>query len=457
MSESKRFAKFVSDTRWEDIPLHIRHEAKRSLLNFFACSLGGSRDAAVEALATTLSPFAGPRVATVIGRQEKIDPLSAAFLNAVSANVFDFDDTHTPTIIHPSAPVAPALFAFGETSKVTGAQLLLAFVLGVEAECRIGNAVSPGHYKRGWHITSTCGVFGAAIATAKALGLSAEHIQGALGNASAQAGGLLETLGTMAKSISVGNAARNGYFAALCAQQGVSGPERPLEGPYGFLNVTSTNANSACIVNGLGEQWELSSNTYKPYPCGVVLNPVIEACLVLVRDEHMSLSDIERVVVTGHPLLRERTDRIEPRSGREAQVSAQHSVAVVLTHRKAGLAEFSDACAAAPSLRPLREKVFVVEDDNYPVESAMVTIYLRGGNKLSLTTEQARGSSSNPLSDVDLEKKFSDLVDYSNSPCDKARLIEAIWSLDTVDDAGKVIALAAGRHRQLSPCARSVF
>ncbi len=457
MSESKRFAKFVSDTRWEDIPLHIRHEAKRSLLNFFACSLGGSRDAAVEALATTLSPFAGPRVATVIGRQEKIDPLSAAFLNAVSANVFDFDDTHTPTIIHPSAPVAPALFAFGETSKVTGAQLLLAFVLGVEAECRIGNAVSPGHYKRGWHITSTCGVFGAAIATAKAMGLSAEHIKGALGNASAQAGGLLETLGTMAKSISVGNAARNGYFAALCAQQGVSGPERPLEGPYGFLNVTSTNANSACIVNGLGEQWELSSNTYKPYPCGVVLNPVIEACLVLVRDEHMSLSDIERVVVTGHPLLRERTDRIEPRSGREAQVSAQHSVAVVLTHRKAGLAEFSDACAAAPSLRPLREKVFVVEDDNYPVESAMVTIYLRGGNKLSLTTEQARGSSSNPLSDVDLEKKFSDLVDYSNSPCDKARLIEAIWSLDTVDDAGKVIALAAGRHRQLSPCARSVF
>ena len=457
MSESKRFAKFVSDTRWEDIPLHIRHEAKRSLLNFFACSLGGSRDAAVEALATTLSPFAGPRVATVIGRQEKIDPLSAAFLNAVSANVFDFDDTHTPTIIHPSAPVAPALFAFGETSKVTGAQLLLAFVLGVEAECRIGNAVSPGHYKRGWHITSTCGVFGAAIATAKAMGLSAEHIKGALGNASAQAGGLLETLGTMAKSISVGNAARNGYFAALCAQQGVSGPERPLEGPYGFLNVTSTNANSACIVNGLGEQWELSSNTYKPYPCGVVLNPVIEACLVLVRDEHMSLSDIERVVVTGHPLLRERTDRIEPRSGREAQVSAQHSVAVVLTHRKAGLAEFSDACAAAPSLRPLREKVFVVEDDNYPVESAMVTIYLRGGNKLSLTTEQARGSSSNPLSDVDLEKKFSDLVDYSNSPCDKARLIEAIWSLDTVDDAGQVIALAAGRHRQLSPCARSVF
>ncbi len=447
MGESQRFAKFVSDTRWEDIPSNIRHEAKRSLLNFFACSLGGSRDAAVEALAATISPFAGPGVATVIGRQEKFDPLNAAFLNAVSANVFDFDDTHTPTIIHPSAPVAPALFAFAETSRISGPQLLLAFVLGVEAECRIGNAVSPGHYKRGWHITSTCGVFGAAIAIGKVMGLSAEHMKWALGNASAQAGGLLETLGTMAKSISVGNAARNGYLAAVCARQGVSGPERPLEGPYGFLNVTGPNANSARIVNGLGEHWELGSNTYKPYPCGVVLNPVIEACIALARDERMSLSDIERVVVTGHPLLRERTDRIEPRSGREAQVSAQHSVAVVLTDGKAGLAEFSDACAAAPSLRPLREKVFVVEDDSYAVESAMVTIYLRGGNKLSLTTEQARGSSNNPLSDADLEKKLSELVDYSNAPCEKARLIDAIWALDTVDDAGKVIALAAGVPR----------
>ena len=136
--------------------------------------------------------------------------LSAAFVNAASGNVFDFDDTHHPTIIHPTAPVAPALFALAESQPMSGAALLHAFVLGVEVECRLGNAVSPWHYRRGWHITSTCGVFGAAAAVAKVLALDAEHIVWALGNASAQSSGLVETLGTMAKSIGVGAAARGG-------------------------------------------------------------------------------------------------------------------------------------------------------------------------------------------------------------------------------------------------------
>jgi hypothetical protein len=448
LGNSQYFAKFLSDTRWEDIPSNIRHEAKRSILNFFACSLGGCQDDVVGNLTAALRPFSGQRVATVIGRQEKIDPLNAAFLNAVSANVFDFDDTHTPTIIHPTAPVAPALFAFAETTRISGAQLLLSFILGVEAECRIGNAVSPGHYRKGWHITSTCGVFGAAIAIGKIIGLSAERMIWALGNASAQSGGLLETLGTMAKSISVGNASRNGYLAALYAQQGVSGPESPLEGSYGFFNVLGINAKSPCIINKLGEHWELISNTYKPYPCGVVLNPVIEACLSLANNEHMSLANIDRIVVTGNPLLRERTDRIEPHSGREAQVSLQHCVAVVLSNKKAGLAEFSDACTIDPTLKLLREKVFIVDDDNYVIESALVTIYFQGGKILTQKTEEARGSFNNPLSDADLEKKLSDLVYFSNTSCDKELLIDAIWSLEKVSDAGKVIALAAGNKEQ---------
>ena len=168
---SRTLARFLADSRAEDMPVALQHEAKRSLLNYFAAALGGCRDKAVDHAITVLAPFSGRQQATVIGRAERFDMLNAAFLNAISANVFDFDDTHPGTVIHPSAPVAPAVFALAESRPISGLELLHAFALGVEVECRIGNAVSPGHYARGWHITSTCGVFGAAVAIGKCIGL----------------------------------------------------------------------------------------------------------------------------------------------------------------------------------------------------------------------------------------------------------------------------------------------
>ena len=178
-------ADFLVSARWEDVPQEVRHAAKRSILNVFGTALGGSRDAAVAGSLSVLDRFSGSRDASVIGRAEKLDMLSAAFVNAASGNVFDFDDTHHPTIIHPSAPVAPQLFALAESRAISGTSLLHAFILGVEVECRLGNAVSPWHYKRGWHITSTCGVFGAAAAVAKVLAFDRERTGWALGNAAA--------------------------------------------------------------------------------------------------------------------------------------------------------------------------------------------------------------------------------------------------------------------------------
>ena len=199
---TRRLADFVERTRWADVPAVVRHEAKRSLVNYFAVALAGCSDPAIDKAVSVYDRFRAGDDAGVIGRRERTDILNGAALNAMSANVFDFDDTHLPTIIHPTAPVAAALFALAEARQLSGEALLLAFVVGVEVECRIGNAVSPEHYQRGWHITSTCGVFGAAAAVAKAVGLDAQHIVWALGNASAQASGLVETLGTMSKSIS---------------------------------------------------------------------------------------------------------------------------------------------------------------------------------------------------------------------------------------------------------------
>nr|WP_193727840.1 MmgE/PrpD family protein [Paraburkholderia franconis] len=442
---TRALARFVADTQWQDLPAAVRSEAKRALVNYFAVALAGSHDPTLDRAVCGYGRFRADDNSTIVGRSERTDMLNAAALNAMSANVYDFDDTHIPTIIHPTAPVAAALFALAESHAMRGDALLLAFVLGVEVECRIGNAVSPEHYQRGWHITSTCGVFGAAAAVSKARGLGEEEIVWALGNASAQTGGLVETLGTMSKSISVGNAARNGLLSALLAEDGFSGPDAPLEGERGFLRVTASKPDWHALTQALGREWALLNNTYKPYPCGVVLNPVIDACLDLRRDARWSIDDIEQVELTGHPLLRERTDRPGVRTGRESQVSAQHAVAVVLSRGKAGLEEFSDAAVADPSLRALAGRLRFVDDASWPVEAAQVSIVLRSGERHSHRVHAARGSLAAPLANVELADKLQRLTTFGRSGIDAQPLVDRLWKFEHEPDAAAVVRLTRAR------------
>jgi 2-methylcitrate dehydratase PrpD len=439
---TRRLAQFLAGSRWEDLPATVQHEAKRSLMNFFATALGGCRDAAVVHLLAVLGRFSGPPGASLIGRRERLDALSAACLNAAGGNVLDFDDTHVPTVIHPTAPVAPALLALAETRPMRGQDLLHAFVLGVDVECRLGNAVSPAHYDRGWHITSTCGVFGAAAAVGKALGLDPQRLTHALGIAAAQSSGLVETLGSMAKSVGVGGAARGGLLAALLAEQGLTGPARPIEGPRGFTSVMGETADLAGIVEGLGVRWEILANTYKPYPCGVVLNPVIDACLELRRRHALSPEKIRSVTVRGHPLLAARADRPDVTTGREAQVSAQHSVAVALLWGRAGVAEFSDAAVRDPAVLSARAKVRVEPDATIPVGAARVTVETGDGSVLVTDIAEATGSRERPLTDAEIEAKLRMLAEFGGSGVAADPLIEAIWSLDRAEDAGRLLRLA---------------
>jgi 2-methylcitrate dehydratase PrpD len=440
---SLRVATFVADARLDDLPANVRHEAKRSLLNFFGCALAGSHDADIAHLFKVTTALSGPAAATVIGRAQRVDLLTAAFLNAASANVFDFDDTHIPTIIHPTAPVAPALLALAETRRVSGAELLLAFVLGVDVTCRLGNALHPAHYRRGWHITSTCGVFGAAVAAAKLIGIDAGRIVWALGGAAAQASGLVETLGSTAKSIGVGNSARNGLFAALAADAGATGPLLPIEGQRGFAAVTGEQPNLAELITGLGERWEILNNTYKPYPCGVVLNSVIDGCLALREGHALAADRIARVVVSGHPLLGERTDRAGIKSGREAQVSAQHAAAVALLRGAADLAQFSDAAVRDPAVSALRGRVTVERDAAIPVEAADVRIELMDGQEFQIRIPHGRGSLQRPLSDREIEDKVRALARHGGFKADVSPLIDAIWSIERADDVAAIVRLTA--------------
>jgi 2-methylcitrate dehydratase PrpD len=435
-------ARYVAAARWEDVPREVRHQAKRSFINLFAVALAGSRSEPVEIALSSLREFSGGRPATLIGRAERIDALSAAFLNAAAANVHDFCDTHLRTVIHPTAPVAPSVLALAELRRVSGAELLLAFILGNEVQARIGLAISPQHYDKGWHITSTCGVFGAAAASGKLLALSERQLVSAIGTASTQSSGLCECLGMPAKSVSVGNAARNGLWSALLAEKGFDGPAEPLAGRQGFYNALGDEPNLSLVTDGLGDTFEIMATSYKPYPCGFVIHPVLD-CALDWRRAHPS-AEVTRVVVRGNPLLAHRTDRPKISTGRESQVSVQHAVAAALVHGVAGLEQFTDACVSDPRVQALRRKVEVVRDPQFSTIAAAVEITTPDGAVHLMSQTAARGSDVNPMSDGDLEQKLKTAAASLN--LDTAPLIDAIWALETSTDVSRLASLAVPKE-----------
>ena len=440
-SSTRALARFLATSRWEDVPEVVRHEGRRSLLNFFAAALSGHADPLIARMLRVLAPVSGSRVATVVGQRARLDVLGAAFVNTATVNVQDFDDTHMPTVIHPTAAVASPLLAWSEHTPVDGRALLHALILGIDAECRIGNALHPSHYRRGWHTTATCGVFGAAAGVGRLLGLGEDRMVWALGNAATQACGLIENLGSSSKSIGVGNAARNGLAAALFAREGVDGPEQPIEGVRGFIAVATDTPHPDAMVRDLGTVWEIRSNTYKPSPCGVVLFPVIDACLALRAAHGLAADQVAHVTVTGHPLLLERTDRPDVAIAHQARVSLQHTVAVVLLDGAAGIVQYGQDRVDAADVRALRAKVSAEADPSCPVESAAVSVRTIDGRALTERVAQWRGSVARPLSDADLEAKLRDVAAAVAPWCDTARLIEAVWTIDRRPDAAALMRL----------------
>jgi 2-methylcitrate dehydratase PrpD len=431
------FADFVAGMGWADVSAQ-NHEAKRSILNFFATALGSANDPAVTAALRTLLPFSGAATSAVIGRPEQLDAMCASFVNAISANLLDFDDTHLDTIIHPAAPVAAPVLALAQARGFSGQAVLTAFILGVEVECRIGNAVSPGHYARGWHITSTCGVFGAAAGCAKLLGLSAEQISNAIGIAASQSAGIIENLPSAAKNVSVGNAARNGLFAALLAAEGYSASPRAIEGPLGWARAMGDEPDLGRLTGGLGKTWEIAKNTYKPYPAGIVFHAVIDACFNLRTKLGGRTDDIVSVTVQGSALLLARGDR-PVRNERDARVSIHHCAACALLLGTAGVTEFADATVFRPDIVALRQKVGAELDASLPDGAARVIARLTSGEILSEIVMDAKGSLADPLSDRDIEAKLRDCARLGGTDWDINRIIDGVWRLDKLADVSDLM------------------
>jgi len=436
MEVTRHLARYVIDSRFDRIPEAARREAVRSLVNWVGCAVGGARHEAVEHALAALAEFALPQ-ATVLGRRERLDLFHATLVNGISSHVFDFDDTNLRTLLHPSVPVVPALLALAERQRLSGRDFLHAFIVGVEVESRIANAIYPNH-NADWYITGTVGPFGAAAAAGKVLGLDEQRMAWALGIAATLGAGLREMAGTMAKSLVHGRAAQNGLYAALLAANGFTGEEHGLEGPRGFAKVLAGVTDLNPVTDGLGETYEITLNTYKPFACGVVAHPVIDGCLKLRAEHAFKPEMIGRVELVVHPQALKLAGIKTPRSGLESKWSLFHSAAVALVHGTAGEQEYSDAYVAAPVVVALRERVEATADDALRPDEAHVVLTLENGRVLKYHVEHAVGSVKRPMSDGDLEAKFFGLAKNILGRSQAERVIGLCWSVAELDDVAAV-------------------
>ena len=440
MEVTKTLAQYVVNSRYADIPKDVRHEASRALLNLCGCSIAGASHPTVVNALGAVRPFAGPGQASILGRTEKLDILNAALLNGISSHVLDFDDTHVEAI-HPSAPVWPALLALAEWKGVSGADVIHAFVIGVEVECRVGLAVVPQHYDVGWHITSTVGVLGAAAAAGKILGLDQQRMAWALGIAATQASGLREMFGSMCKCLHPGRAAQNGLHAAFLAASGFTSSEHAIEAPRGFGHVLSTRFDPAPIIAPWGQSFELMRNMYKPFACGLVVHGAIDGCMQLRNEFGLTPEMVERIDLKVGKIVLELTGKTEPRTGLEGKFSVFHAAAAALCQGAGGEIQFSDECVNDPVVAGLRRRVHATVDESLSWAQAHVMITLKDGRKLERMVKHPMGSLEHPMSDRDLETKFVDLTDGILDKSRQKNLIKLCWDLENLADAG-VIARA---------------
>jgi len=422
---------------WDDA---VEHEAHRTFMNWLGCAVGAAHhEAGVAALRAVQMLQPAPQAA-VLGRGERVDMAGAALINGISSHTFDFDDTHLKTIIHPAGPVCSAALALAEHIGANGRQLIDAIVLGIDVSCRVGNTIYPHHYDRGWHITGTTGGLGAAAACARLLGLDAGKTAMALGIAASQPVGLREQFGTMTKPFHPGAAAQAGLMAALLAREGFTASQRAIEAPRGFAQVVSTKYDWNEISDELGKRFEISFNTYKPFACGIVIHPSIDACVQL-RAKGVTPANLARIDLRVHSLVLELTGKKEPADGLQGKFSVYHGCAAGLIFGRASEDEYADAIVTRPDVVEVRRKVVATVDDSIDEASVDAIATLVDGSKVHVFVEHAIGSLQRPMSDADLEAKFRGMSDAVLGAEQTGRLLEACWAVGKAADVKGLVKL----------------
>jgi 2-methylcitrate dehydratase PrpD len=417
-------------------------QARRGVLDWIGCAIAGSRHKTIATLLTVLREIAGRPRATVFAHGLRLGVTDASLANGQMGHVLDYDDTHMGgVVLHTSSPVLASLFALAERAPVSGAEFMLAYAVGFEAGVRVGRT-APGHHDGGWHLTGTLGSIAAGAACAKLIKLDRQRFTYAMGIAATQAAGMQQNRGTMCKSFHAGKAAANGVLATLLAEHGFDSTQEIIEGKKGFCRIYSDVAAPEQLIAGLDDGWIIETNGYKPYACGVVLHPLIDAIIAMRNRDAIGPATVSEINLRVHPLVMSITGVVEPSTGLQSKFSAVHSAAVALIDGAAGIAQYSDGNAADPAVAALRRKVKAVADETLRKDEAYAAI-TADGRRHELHIAHASGTADNPMSDSAIEEKFmanaAPVIGHDRA--ERARAF--VLSLETQRNMDELIALLA--------------
>lgn len=405
-----------------ELPEDVREAGRRGLLDTVGVALAGADEEAVRLLrAVVLTPDADG-AATLLGAGGRTSILDAALINGTAAHALDFDDTQANVRGHPSATIAPAALALAEASGASGADLISAYVMGVEVAGRVGRGLGPAHARQGFHSTATLGVFGAAAAAACLLGLDEFQVTQALGLAASSAAGLRSNFGFMAKPLHAGNSARAGLLAALLAQRGFTATPAVLDAPNGFTDAFSPGDGDPNAVLGEGP-WQIVEPgiAVKKYPCCNRGHRAADAILALVHRHDLVPAEIERIEVHQPAGEVDASGRVgpmiypRPATGLQAKFSMQYVMAAAVVDRGLGMEAFTDTAVARPPAIALMERVVPIADEDRPpttpeLNYVEVRLLLRDGTELREAVRFSRGDPRGgvPLTAVELATKYLD-------------------------------------------------
>jgi 2-methylcitrate dehydratase PrpD len=429
---------FVAGTDAASIPEHVKHAARRTIANSVCLSAAAARHAAIDIALAAAQSAGVSGSGSLLGRPERTSTAWAATLNAMSAHVEDFDDTHLRTVTHPGAPIVPAALAMAERTGANGDEVLTAVILGTEVALRVASGICPGHFDRCWHVTGTVGHLGAAVAAARLLGLDRERLAAAIAIAATQAAGVQDALGTMTKCLNPGKAAGDGVRAAQLARLGLAGPPDPIEGRHGLGEVMAPSADYAEMTQGLGRRWEILDNAFKPYACGIVSHPVIDGAIA-IRAAVPDVAEIDSVRVRVNPVVLDVMGVEEPADGLQSKFSVYHCFAVGYLFGGAAPAQFSDQTARAEDVAALRRRVSAVLDPSVAKDECFVVVTTASGARHEHHVAHATGSVDSPMTDEQLRGKSRLLLAATHG--DRADLLfDLAIGIDALDFVNPLFA-----------------
>jgi len=440
-------ADYACAQSWGSLPEGVRVHTSRAWVNFVACATGGALMPSVDAAVTGLLSMGAGDVPS-LGRYERTSLPDAALIGSLAASAHTYDDTHLSTITHPTGPVASAILAtayqLGELDRpVSGEQMLNALAIGIELECRVSCAIKAGDANMGWYMTGLSGAIGAAAAVGRLLNLTQTQMVSALGLAASQAGGLRAAHGSMAITFVPGLAARDGVVAAHLAAANYACSAIAIDGRNGLLQVLTGGHDASLIRDQLGERFESFNNAFKPYPCGIVVHPAIDACLHLQHTHKFSHQDIEKIWLRVHPDALTLCWRKLPETVLDAQVSLYHWVGASLVFGAAGIAQGTLSSVMDSAVRRLQECAEVIADSVLQDNQAVVSIRLRDGREVEHFTRDATGSVTNPMNDQQLSAKFLELVMPVLGERRARSLLAKSLDMASVNSAAEILQLGA--------------